>query len=95
MNTTISRLVRVIQNTDDRQYMPKTSGSKPAFTIEINEKFCKGCGYCTKYCPKDVFAIGENDRGHDVAKAQGAANCIGCLNCTTICPEAAITISRD
>lgn len=95
VNTTISRLVRVIQNNYDRQYMPKTSGSRPAFSIEINEKFCKGCGFCMKYCPKDVFILGENDRGHNVAKAQGAANCIGCLNCTTICPEAAITISRD
>ena len=93
VNTTISRLVRVIQNNYQRQYVQKTKGSKASFTIEINERFCKGCGYCVKYCPKDVIVLDEGR--HQVAKVKDAGTCIGCLSCATICPEAAITITKE
>ena len=93
VNTTISRLVRVIQNNYQRQYVQKTKGSKASFSIEINERFCKGCGYCVKYCPKDVIVLDEGR--HQVAKVKDAGACIGCLSCATICPEAAITITKE
>ncbi len=91
VNTTISRLVRVIENNYQRQYFPKTKGNALSFTITINEKFCKGCGYCVRYCPKNVIVIEENDK----AVVKDLGGCIGCLNCATICPEAAITISKE
>ena len=93
VNTTISRLVRVIQNNYSRQYVQKTKGSKASFTIEINERFCKGCGYCVKYCPKDVIILDEGR--HQVAKVKDAGACIGCLSCATICPEGAITMTKE
>ena len=92
VNTTISRLVRVIQNNYQRQYVQR-SGSRASFNIEINERFCKGCGYCVKYCPKDVIALDEGR--HQIAKVKDAGTCIGCLSCATICPEAAITITKE
>ena len=93
VNTTISRLVRVIQNNYQRQYVQKTKGSRPSFMIQITEKYCKGCGFCVKYCPKDVITM--DDGRHQIAKVKDAGACIGCLSCATICPEAAISITRE
>ena len=93
VNTTVSRLVRVIQNNYSRQYVQKGKGPKASFGIEIKEKYCKGCGYCVKYCPKDVIAL---DDGRDrIAEVKDAGACIGCLSCATICPEGAITITKE
>ena len=95
VNSTISRLVRVIENNYKRQYMPKATKAGASFNITINEKFCKGCGYCVKYCPKDIIALEENEDMHIVAKVSDESKCVGCLNCATICPEAAIAISKE
>ena len=93
VNTTVSRLVRVIQNNYAKQYVQRSAGQRASFNIEIKEKYCKGCGYCVKYCPKDVI---ELDKGrHQMAKVKDAGTCIGCLNCATICPEGAITITKE
>ena len=92
VNTTISRLVRVIQNNYQRQYVQR-SGGKASFSIGIEGKYCKGCGYCVQYCPKDVIAL---DDGRDrIAKVKDAGSCVGCLNCATVCPEGAITITKE
>lgn len=97
VNTTISRLVRTIETNYDRQYFPKGAKTGPAFKITINDKFCKGCGYCVKYCGKEVLGLDEdiNAKGYHAAKTIAPEKCVGCLNCATICPEAAITISKE
>ena len=99
VNTTIARLVQTIESNYDRQYFPKgASGNKgPAFKITINDKFCKGCGYCVKYCGRNVLALDEeiNSKGYHVAVITAQEKCVGCLNCSTICPEAAITITKE
>ena len=27
--------------------------------VQINEGLCKSCGYCVKFCPKQVLQIGH------------------------------------
>ena len=99
VNTTIARLVRTIESNYDRQFFPKGTGAKsgPAFRLKINDKFCKGCGYCVKYCAKNVIRLDENInvKGYHVALVADESKCVGCLNCAHICPEAAITISKE
>ncbi len=97
VNTTVSRLVRVIENNYDRQYMPKSAASGPSYKIKINDSFCKGCGYCIKYCPKGVLALGEKagKKGYKTAEVKSVRDCVGCLSCSTVCPEAAITVSKE
>ena len=97
VNSTVSRLVRTIQNNYARQYVEKAKKSRSSFEVKITDKFCKGCGYCIKYCPKDVIGYNEelNIKGYRTAKVLNGDGCIGCLNCATICPEAAISISKE
>ncbi len=97
INTTISRLVRTIERNYDKQYKDKTGKTGPSFKVKIAEKFCKGCGYCIKYCPKKVLSAedGLNAKGYVKVKVANEADCIGCLSCSTVCPEAAITVIKE
>ena len=31
-------------------------------TIQINDAWCKGCGICVEFCPKDVLAMNRMDK---------------------------------
>lgn len=98
VNTTVARLVRTIENNYERQYMPKASAkSGPSFTVKLADKFCKGCGYCVKYCPKQVLKFEDdiNTKGYRKVKVTASSDCTGCLSCATVCPEAAITIIKE
>jgi len=54
---------------------------------------CKSCGFCVKFCPKQVMAFGEtrNSKGHYYPLID-TPRCIGCGTCAVVCPEAAIEI---
>lgn len=64
--------------------------------VVVNKENCKSCGYCVKFCPKDVLTIGQdvNMKGYQYAVAKKLDQCIGCKMCATICPDAAIEIYR-
>lgn len=61
-----------------------------SYTIEIEEKWCKGCGLCAAICPKKVLEL--NDQAKCVAVHQD--DCIGCRQCENICPDFAITVKE-
>ena len=64
--------------------------------ILINDKLCKGCEYCVKYCPKTVLKMGEtrSGKGYFNPVATDEQACIACLMCATICPEGAIELEK-
>ena len=97
VNQTVARLVRVIERNYDKQYKEKSAKSGPSFKVSIADKFCKGCGYCIKYCPKKVLTAedGLNAKGYVKVKVANQGECIGCLQCSTVCPEAAITVQKE
>lgn len=57
---------------------------------------CKSCGFCVKFCPKQVIKIGDvrNSKGHYNAVVD-VSGCIGCGVCALVCPEAAIDIIKE
>lgn len=56
-------------------------------TIEINEKFCKGCYICIEFCPAKVLKM----KGM-VASVEKPEACIACLQCELRCPDFAIKV---
>lgn len=60
------------------------------FQIHINEKFCKKCGYCIAFCPKEVFRAAR-DGGPVVHDPE---QCSQCEQCDLRCPDFAITLQE-
>ncbi|EOD01094.1 indolepyruvate ferredoxin oxidoreductase subunit alpha [Caldisalinibacter kiritimatiensis] len=55
------------------------------FKLEINNDWCKGCGICVAFCPKNVLSINDGK-----VFIQNVNNCIGCGQCELRCPDYAI-----
>jgi 2-oxoglutarate ferredoxin oxidoreductase subunit delta len=58
--------------------------------ITINEKWCKGCGFCVEYCPTDVLAM----KGV-VPVVVNLEACTVCQMCDYVCPDFAITVRGE
>ena len=57
--------------------------------VEIVAERCKSCGYCVKFCPKQVLEIGTgvNSKGYEYVVPVRPEDCIGCGSCTAHCPQ--------
>ena len=64
--------------------------------VEIVAERCKSCGYCVKFCPKNVLAAGANvnSKGYEVVEPVNAEACIGCCICARMCPDGAIEVYK-
>ena len=58
------------------------------FSQIIYRDWCKACGICIAFCPKQVY---DRDEGGKPLPAR-PDDCIGCLFCELHCPDFAITI---
>ena len=61
---------------------------KDVTSIVINQEWCKRCGICSAFCPKNVF---ETDAEGTVSIVNLEA-CISCELCERMCPDLAITL---
>jgi len=52
----------------------------------VYRHWCKGCGICVEFCPKDVFEMGAD--GH--AEVAYPERCVECGLCAVLCPDFAI-----
>ncbi len=70
----------------------KTSSKRPkVVSIDVYKAWCKGCGICVAFCPKDVLA--QDEEGHAYPKNIEA--CIACMQCELRCPDFAITVMTE
>ncbi|AFM41251.1 hypothetical protein Desaci_2296 [Desulfosporosinus acidiphilus SJ4] len=56
--------------------------------VEISQDWCKKCGICIVFCPKNVL---ESDEFSRVVVAK-PDQCIACKICEKLCPDYAINI---
>ncbi len=61
-------------------------GARDNQEIKIKKDWCKGCGICVAFCPKQVLGYDEEGK---VAMLD-ADNCIKCGQCEMRCPDFAI-----
>jgi len=54
----------------------------------INKEWCKGCGICVHFCPKNVLVLDEEEK----VFADQKENCICCRLCEFRCPDLAIEV---
>ena len=65
--------------------------------ITVDERYCKGCGLCITFCPRECIELDPNKltaKGYHPARLKADANCSGCSTCATMCPDVAITVYR-
>lgn len=59
--------------------------------IEIYRGWCKKCGICTAFCPRQVME--SDEAGFPTVKHPD--RCTGCNLCADRCPDFAITVYSD
>lgn len=61
--------------------MPK----KTLKQLQVNKEWCKGCGICVAFCPRDVLGIKDGK-----VNIEDIDSCIECGQCELRCPDYAI-----
>jgi 2-oxoglutarate ferredoxin oxidoreductase subunit delta len=59
--------------------------------LRINRDWCKGCGICIAFCPKNVLELDSEDK----AVAVRSEDCICCGLCELRCPDLVIEVLTD
>jgi 2-oxoglutarate ferredoxin oxidoreductase subunit delta len=64
----------------------------PRGELCIITDWCKGCGFCVEFCPKDVLknSAAFNRKGYHPPEVVQAEACNLCNTCEMICPDFAI-----
>lgn len=66
-----------------------TESKKGQNRVVVYPDWCKGCGICVAFCPKQVLALGSDGKARVVAEAA----CVNCGFCESHCPDFAIMVA--
>ncbi len=66
----------------------KKNSNKKKKEVKINREWCKGCGICVAFCPKEALEMDADDK----AVWAHPENCISCGLCELRCPDIAIEL---
>jgi Formate hydrogenlyase subunit 6/NADH:ubiquinone oxidoreductase 23 kD subunit (chain I) len=57
--------------------------------VQVKERWCKGCGICVAFCPKQALVM-------ELGKARNLSDrCIVCGMCELYCPDLAIVVDKS
>lgn len=77
-----------ISSRSTEEISSRTQKPKTRYDPVIFRDWCKACGICTAFCPKQV--IGLRSDGKPVIERPD--DCIGCRFCELHCPDFAISV---
>ncbi len=77
--------------------MEKIGRPRKRFKVAIDNKLCKGCYFCVRYCPMGVFSKSEEfgATGYTIAKVEHPEKCKGCRICLLYCPDLAVAVEEE
>jgi 2-oxoglutarate ferredoxin oxidoreductase subunit delta len=67
----------------------KPEKPKKSYRPFIIQAWCKKCGICVAFCPKQVYRC--DDKGVHVDRPE---ECIGCRFCEMHCPDLAVSVQE-
>ena len=59
--------------------------------VRINKEWCKGCGICVEFCPKNVLELDDKEKVYPARPE----DCIACQLCELRCPDLAIEVATE
>ena len=65
--------------------------------VTFAEEYCKGCGLCVSFCPKELISFDTtrlNKNAVHPPKIDEMDKCVACCSCAIMCPDACITIEK-
>ena len=68
--------------------MNSTQTQSPGEKLSIYHTWCKRCGNCVAFCPRDVLAADEWGYPY----LQNPQRCTGCGLCAMLCPDFALSV---
>jgi 2-oxoglutarate ferredoxin oxidoreductase subunit delta len=69
--------------------LAKTKRSSSDADLIINREWCKGCGICIAFCPREALFLDESNKAeNDLEK------CTACGICEIFCPDFAIALVK-
>ena len=69
--------------------MTRTEKIESTASLSINGDWCKGCGICVAFCPREALFLnnaGKAEKDSDKCKACGV--------CVLFCPDFALSVTR-
>jgi 2-oxoglutarate ferredoxin oxidoreductase subunit delta len=78
------------QSPGKRGETPVSEREKKAYEIDIFKAWCKACGICAAFCPREC--LGRDEEGAPYVR--DADRCTGCGWCELHCPDFAISVRQ-
>jgi 2-oxoglutarate ferredoxin oxidoreductase subunit delta len=65
--------------------------------VIISKDRCKGCSYCTEFCPRKSLKMSQeiSSKGYLLATVDDPSKCLNCGLCEIICPDYAIHLTVE
>ena len=77
----------------DNRFRKGKEDSMAKLVIDFDR--CKECGYCIKFCPKNVLAKGDKVNKKGYYPPVIGEGCIACGTCSRVCPDTAISVYKE